>query len=373
MKEITEILAAWDECRATGGVAALATVVRVDGSGYRRPGARMLILGDGKTVGTISGGCLERDVILRAGAVVLSGEPALVRYDSVSEEEVGPAASLGCGGTIDILIEAVGQEHGEGPIALLQTLWSRRKRGVIATVIARQNMDVKVGERAAAEEGVEQLIFAPSGSSVFSQPSVRADIRAALAERQSRQFRLISERGKADIFIEVILPPLQLFIFGAGADVVPLASLGTFLGWRVTVVDMRGGPVGTQRSFDAENVIRCAENNLDRLVIPQESVAVVMNHHWNSDLATLRKLLPEPVSYLGILGPRKRTDRLLFRAGSVDRAAHHVRYPIGDRRRNQQRPARGGRRGAVGAAGADSCPRRSGTRGADRDSGGGER
>jgi xanthine/CO dehydrogenase XdhC/CoxF family maturation factor len=148
-------------------------------------------------------------------------------------------------------------------------------------------------------------------------------------ERQSRQFRFTTEHGRADIFIEVILPPLQLFIFGAGADVAPLASLGTFLGWRVTVVDMRGGPVGTQRAFAAEKVIRCAEKDLDEIAIPADAAAVVMNHNWNSDLATLRRLLPAPVSYLGILGPRKRTDRLLFRAGSVDRAAHHVRYPIG--------------------------------------------
>jgi xanthine/CO dehydrogenase XdhC/CoxF family maturation factor len=230
---------------------------------------------------------------------------------------------------VDILIEAVGGRHGETPLALLQTLWSRRIRGVIATVIARRNLDVNVGERAAQEEGVDHLIFAPSGAAVFGDPAVRNEIRAALAERQSRQFRFVFGPAQADIFIEVILPPLQLFIFGAGADVTPLASLATFLGWRVTVVDMRGGPTGTQRSFAAEQVIRCNEQSFASLAIPAEAAAVVMNHNWNGDLTTLRRLLAEPLGYLGILGPRKRTDRLISRTGAKNRVAQNVRYPIG--------------------------------------------
>src|ERR1700722_4200188 len=99
MKETADILAAWRECRANRRDAALATVVRVEGSAYRRPGARMLILDDGQTIGSVSGGCIERDVLLRAGAIRAGAPSVVARYESISEEEAGPAARLGGGGT----------------------------------------------------------------------------------------------------------------------------------------------------------------------------------------------------------------------------------------------------------------------------------
>src|SRR5580704_5098608 len=122
MKEVSDILSAWRECRAGGGDAALATVVSVEGSAYRRPGARMLILDDGQTIGSVSGGCIERDVLLRAGAI-RAGAPAMVaRYESVSEEEAGPATSLGCGGVVDVLIESLRAVDQNNPLRPLEWL-----------------------------------------------------------------------------------------------------------------------------------------------------------------------------------------------------------------------------------------------------------
>jgi xanthine dehydrogenase accessory factor len=302
MKEISDILSAWRECRQRGESCALATVVRLDGSGYRRPGARMLILGDGQTIGSISGGCLERDVVYRAGAVAAGGEPVLVRYDAMSEEEAGPGASLGCGGTIDILIERA----DDACLAKLDWLWSSRRHGAIVTVIARKNIAVAVGRRAALEE-TGQVQFDEDEIS----PLLLEEARAAMDLRQSRQVRTTIADGWMDLFVEYIQPPLELLIFGAG-DAVPLAELGRSLGWRVTMIDLR-------RSL----------GELENLQIPPEGAAVVMNHNWKNDLAVLRRLGTVNLKYLGVLGPRRRTLRLLSRLGDAAPSAEQMRFPVG--------------------------------------------
>jgi xanthine/CO dehydrogenase XdhC/CoxF family maturation factor len=303
MTEIANILSAWHECLQRGESCALATVVRLDGSGYRRPGARMLILADGATIGSVSGGCLERDVVHRAGAVAAGGEPVLVRYDAMSEEEAGPGASLGCGGTIDILIERADANS----LAQLHWLWSRRRRGAIVTVIAKKNLPIQIGARAALEE-TGQVQF--TGDELSAAPLLE-EARAAIELAQSRRVRHGADDGWMDLFIEYIQPPLELLLFG-GPDALPLADLGRSLGWRVTIIDLRRSTAP-----------------LDRLQIPPDCAAVVMNHHWKNDLAVLRRLGSASLKYLGVLGPRRRTLRLLSRLGDAAPSAEYMRFPVG--------------------------------------------
>ena len=136
MKELADILRALDRI-SPGEHAALATVVRVAGSAYRSPGARMLVLGDGRMIGQVSGGCLERDVLRRAGGVMASKLPILVRYDTANDPENGTGFSLGCGGAIDILIEPLNTPAGRDLIRWLAD--SRSGRRVIATVISKRH------------------------------------------------------------------------------------------------------------------------------------------------------------------------------------------------------------------------------------------
>jgi xanthine/CO dehydrogenase XdhC/CoxF family maturation factor len=303
MKELNDILSAWHGCRLRGESCALASVVRLDGSGYRRPGARMLILGDGRTVGSISGGCLERDVVYRAGSVAAGDEPVLVRYDAMSEEEAGPGASLGCGGTIDILIERA----DERSLEKLDWLWNRRQHGTIVTVIARSSAAIEVGWRAALDESGE--IQCDGGE--LAAPLLE-EARAALELKQSRQVRNAVGDGWVDLFVEYIQPPLELLVFGGGSDSVPLAELGRSLGWRVTVIDMR------RLATSPEN-----------LEIPPDCAAVVMNHNWKHDLSVLRRLGKANVKYLGVLGPRRRTQRLLSRLGNAAPSLQQMYFPVG--------------------------------------------
>jgi xanthine/CO dehydrogenase XdhC/CoxF family maturation factor len=326
MKETADILAAWNECRAAGRDAALATVVRVEGSAYRRPGARMLILDNADTVGSVSGGCIERDVLLRAGAVRAGGSPVVVRYESVSEEEAGPAASLGCGGTVDVLIESLKANDENNPLRPLEWLWSRRKRGVIATVIRGE----KLGWQIAMDDAGQFLSSLPSSqSSVLSSSlSLRAEgsprlLTDAIANRISQYEALETY----EVFVEYVDPPQELIIFGAGADAVPHSFLAKSLGWRVTIVDLRSGPVVVERKFDADVILRRHPNQLDDLAFPFDAAVLVMTHNWMHDLAVIERLRGVPLRYLGILGPRKRTERMFARIGKP--IAENLRYPVG--------------------------------------------
>jgi len=313
MKEIADILAAWREYRAKGCDAALATVVRVEGSAYRRPGARMLILDNATTIGSVSGGCIERDVLLRAGAVS-GGSPAVVaRYESISEEEAGPAASLGCGGTVDVLIESLRAADENDPLLPLEWLWSRRKRGVIATAISGPNL----GWQMAIDDEGKSL--SPTQSLVLSPQS----LMSPLSERSSQHIAV----GKTQFFLEYVEPPQELLLFGAGADAVPMARLAKSLGWRVTVIDLRGGPVVVERTFDADAVLRRRHDQLEDLAIGFDAAVVVMTHNWTHDLAVLERVRGVPLRYLGILGPRKRTERMMARIGRP--IAENLRYPVG--------------------------------------------
>src|SRR6476469_2027698 len=126
MHELSQILAAFEQLRAEGKPAALATVVAVSGSSYRRPGARMLIAEDGRTWGSVSGGCLERDVARRGRGVIAMGSPVLARYDTAEDADSVYVAPPGCRGVIDVFIQPLSRES-PGPIPLVARVLSERR------------------------------------------------------------------------------------------------------------------------------------------------------------------------------------------------------------------------------------------------------
>src|SRR5712692_6409637 len=134
MRELHAIAEAFRQARSNGKAMALASVVSVQGSAYRRPGARMLITEEGQTTGTISGGCLESDVILRARRAIERNETSLVTYDSTSEDDIDFGVGLGCGGVIQILIEPLPREKEPSHLLPLDRLLCLRDAGVVATV-----------------------------------------------------------------------------------------------------------------------------------------------------------------------------------------------------------------------------------------------
>jgi xanthine dehydrogenase accessory factor len=269
MTEIQSILAALSG--VGGQPAALATLVSVRGSSYRRPGARTLLVPHGAKVGSISGGCLEEDVALRLQSVLESGMPQLVTYDTTDENDLVWGVGLGCQGVVQILIERIPAARPGWIAALASNL--REGRGT--------------------ELAVE---FAGSPTETWG---------TSLAEGPWP--------GEPErIFRQRIEPPPRLIIFGAGADAMPLSQMAQQVGWRVTVADSRAAGAVRARFPGAETVLVAPAGSIDEHVeLDGGCFVVLMSHRYYEDLSVLRVLLGRPLAYLGILGPRKRTERLL--------------------------------------------------------------
>ncbi len=307
MKELQDIISAI-ESKETGEKAALATLVKVGGSTYRSPGARMLIKGNSDTIGAISGGCLEGDIFQKAEAVIESGNPCVVKYDSTSEDDMIWGLGLGCQGVAYVLIELL-EENKLQEIDFIKKCFETRTYGAIARVI---NVDyetkIQLGER---------LLL--SGNTIINNLSddnllrdVLKDSQAALQQKSSilKEYQLAT--GKIEVFIEVIQPPLSLIIFGAGYDVLPLVDFSKQLGWHVTVADNRQREASKQRFIKADQVhLSPPEDIFKYIEITERTVGVVMSHNYLDDLEMLKLLLPLNLKYLGILGPKKRTNRII--------------------------------------------------------------
>jgi xanthine dehydrogenase accessory factor len=291
---------------------ALATVVRVEGSAYRRPGARMFVTETGQRTGVLSGGCLEGDVSERALKVIESGKPVVVTYDTTSDDDIVWGLGIGCRGVVQVLIEPAAATRFAGLTQLLQECSKSRERGAMATIIYRSGeAEIEIGARA--------LLY-PYGywsaevsfAKLFPVGEIINELRTAVRNGVSTIKRFELDQGTVDVFIEVIEPAVSLVIFGAGDDALPLVGLARDLGWHITLADTRERALSVKRFAQANEVVICrAEDISERLRLTDKTAVVVMTHNYLHDLELLKTLLYTPLGYLGCLGPRHRTEKLL--------------------------------------------------------------
>ncbi len=309
MRELRDILTSLAVLRARREPAALATITRVNGSTYRRAGARLLIRQDGTTVGSISGGCLEGDVAEAAREVMESGQPRLLTYDLTADDDAVWGLGLGCNGAIDVFVEPVRPEAGLNIAALLQDTIDRRRSAALATLITSSSGGAAVGSR----------LFVPADGQAtgsLGDPALDAKVvamaRSQIAARQSAIVPLEAPGAGGDLFIEVLTPPIPLLVCGAGHDTLPLVRLAHGLGWWVMVADSRPAFATRDRFPEADEVFLAEDREVPTAVrIDRDTFAVVMTHNFLHDLELLRGLLQTPARYIGLLGPRARTDKLL--------------------------------------------------------------
>ena len=308
MKELENIVAAAERALAAGQSAALATVVAVEGSAYRLPGARMLIA-DGKWIaGSISGGCLEDDVVLRAREAIAKDEALVTTYDTTSDDDIVFGVGLGCKGVITILIEPVRPENRSVDfLGFAKSCLEERAAGVVATVI-------RVHGRAGAKPGSRLVSREKESRSDITDRDLTSKIEAAIAYMPdvTSLISVTLEHGSAEVFVERIEPPVPLVVFGAGHDAMPVVRLAKELGWHVTLVDHRPAYATAARFPLADRIVITTPAEMPSTVpLSGETLALVMTHNYLRDLDLLETLLPSPVRYLGLLGPRRRTDQLL--------------------------------------------------------------
>ncbi len=285
MKEIEQILDLWARTERAGESAVLATVVKTSGSSYRLPGARLLLTRAGQRAGSVSGGCLEDDLLKKAWWLTESG-PLIRRYDTTPEGEIASGFGLGCNGIIHVLLERVTPGHAE-ILDLLREVRATRRAATIAHIL-----------EPAARAGQRFVVDTASAASP-SAPSPSAPSLDGLSA-----------------FVEVLAPPVHLLIFGAGDDAVPLADLAKFLGWRVSVFDGRAHYARRDKFPRVDDLFaRPPAESASTVAIDHWTVAVLMSHSYTQDMEALRELSARPLRYLGILGPRKRSTQLLADAG----------------------------------------------------------
>jgi len=311
MSELQRLLTAYDKQHNSQKPCALATVTEVEGSSYRRPGARMLVTDDGHLTGSISGGCLEGDALRRARRVMLTGKSEIIVYDSTDiEEDLEHGAQLGCEGTIHILLESVDYSDTNNPVELLRKTSRQDNAVVLITILSAKNsIQDLVGKRFLITNTKEQQMNLTGNSS--ADQLILNDALEILSSDQSLTQNYSVGQETARIFLEVILPAPQLTVYGAGNDAQYLVRMAIGLGWRVHVIDGRPPQATVQRFPEAESVQIVKLSDLEKQQF-SPGYAVLMSHNYHYDFAVLKQLASfKPVNYIGILGPRKKTDRLL--------------------------------------------------------------
>jgi Xanthine and CO dehydrogenases maturation factor, XdhC/CoxF family len=307
LRELQDIVRGWSELRTRGQEVVLATVVAASGSTYRRPGARLLLSAERWIAGGISGGCLERDVLGKAWWRTREG-PQVVTYDSTSaDDEETWTFGLGCNGRVDVLLERLAASGEAHPLDFIARCLEARRPGVMATVF-RGGPDTM---------GRRLLLEANGVRSDLPPGPVRDAVRAAAetvarGEGRTRAERLGPSTDPHEVLFEVVLPPRSLVIFGTGQDAVPLVRMAAALGFHLTVVSNTSGGAPADLFQEANIRLTASPKTVrEKLTLEEDSAVVIMTHNLSHDRGYLRFALESECRYVGILGPRARTERLL--------------------------------------------------------------
>jgi len=327
MKDLVTILDAIETYAARGVRMALATIVGVRGSAYRHAGARLLVTEQQELVGNISGGCLESDVMIAAEEVIHTGVPRMVTYDLTADDDAVWGLGLGCNGVIDIFIERV--DPSAQAYKLLRRAIAEDQTIAVVTIVGGTG---SLGARmVVSSEGDRHGTL---GAPALDDRAARAAV-AAEREGTSRVHRLAGPEGEGQIFIEVVRPPVRLIVCGAGHDAIPVVHFASALGWRVIVADSRSRFLTGERFPGAQRFIEAApaETAAEAPIDPRTYI-VIMTHNFQHDRDLLRGFLATNAGYIGMLGPKVRTQKILDelrREGNVPAGTdlNHIYGPLG--------------------------------------------
>ncbi|HVR08784.1 MAG TPA: XdhC family protein [Thermoanaerobaculia bacterium] len=374
-KETAEILARLAELKAAGRRAALATVVEIVGSAYRRPGAKLLIEDTGGTLGSVSGGCLEADVREVAQAVVESGMPSLRHYNT-GDDDVVWGLGLGCNGLVDVFV----QPATEGPLAALagrlRELFDGEAPLALATVLAAGDPgDLAAGDEAARVGATLAVELRDAGQAADARPAreprqsgerrnapelarvaagaapprpaglVHGSLGTPELDRQvAARARELVAAGRSGVqtiagcrvFLDVLPPPSHLVVCGGGDDARPLVAYAADVGFRVTLLDHRPALLAAEWFPQASRRIVARPADPD-LALPDaaRSLAVVKTHSLAHDREWVRRLLAAGYPYVGVLGPRGRTEAILREVQGAGERRQGARQDSAERERER--------------------------------------
>ncbi|HEY0653602.1 MAG TPA: XdhC family protein [Chryseosolibacter sp.] len=329
MKEQKSIIEAYKKIDLAKRKVALATVVKVRGSSYRSPGARMLITDEGTWVGSISGGCLEGDALRKARQVMHDGRAITVTYDTREESNQNLGIGLGCNGVIDVLLEPIEPAAEGNVISIFEKLVSIKDSVAMATVFS------------STQGSAKKVLIDTAGKSVLERSDseltalVTDDLSKLFSQKKSFTKEYTFQNERIEVFLELIQPPVSLIIFGGGFDARPVSQLAKSLGWNVSVTDECVAHIAPLFFPTADKLSLCQRDFVDRdFDITPYTACVLMSHNYEYDRDVLKKLLKTETPYIGILGPRKRFDKMLIEFESqkievLPEDFHRIHSPIG--------------------------------------------
>ena len=289
----------------------LATIIGTCGSTYRKTGAMMLISRDSAFEGMISGGCLEGDLLEHAAAVFESGKPALITYDMSADDDLIWSLGIGCDGVIHLLLQRLDRSDGLDVFRRVERSHAERLPAMLAIVTSGNG-----------SAGLGTLAFLDGAGAQAGEPA----LQAILAEAGSDwpDWRCKSTRlGDSDVLLINMPPRVRVLICGAGPDAVPVAEAFCRLDWEVVVVDHRSAFARADRFPSGCKIMHIRQSDLNEAVdLDQLDAAVIMTHHLESDAEYLGQLCERPLSYLGLLGPTARKNRLRQMSGCTNRPVY---------------------------------------------------
>jgi xanthine/CO dehydrogenase XdhC/CoxF family maturation factor len=307
MKEIKAIIKAYDEADKTAVKMALATVVRVEGSSYRRTGARMLVMDNGAWIGGISGGCLEGDALKRARNAIQSAKPTLITYDTTDDDPYQIGVGLGCNGIVDVLFTPLDTADLNNPVEVLKRCVNLpRETHVLLTVTGLP------GTWESITEGQVTRYNGPESLTNFGDAKLQQEIQAAAARQLEAGHSgpngfITTDNHKLELFIEILPPEIHIVLMGHQYDVYPMSRLIKEMDWQLTII---ADPlkINSHIAAIADEVL--PPGDLSGTTIDDYTAIVLMAHDYRTDKRNLPKALSTAAPYIGMLGPRMRSERI---------------------------------------------------------------
>ena len=319
---VRRIIQAFETWRASGEPLVLATVFETAGSTYSKAGHRILIAANGDYQGLVSGGCLEGDLAERARAVLESGQPAAVTYDMRDDADDLWGLGVGCNGMLRVFLQPLSPAEGYEPFTSIAARLVGRGPALLATVIEGAG-GVRPGATLVAGETLERF-----GLDEQAAESLLENGREAVAAGRGRY---VAEPSGLGVLYAPLVPVPRLLVLGAGLDAVPLVNMASQLGWFVSVADHRPAYIARGDLTRAEHVYTIEPAKLaEQVALAEHDAVIVMSHHLVTDRTYLAQLAKVDFTYLGVLGPRARKERLLEALGPVGAALRaRLRGPVG--------------------------------------------
>jgi xanthine/CO dehydrogenase XdhC/CoxF family maturation factor len=316
LKEPSEILELFTSAFNSGQQMVLATVVDVNGSAYRRPGAHLLLVEDGRKAGSISAGCLENDILARGKEVFALPQPLLLEYES--DEFFG--LNYGCDGTIRVLVQPVTDTGVNFPNAYRLAGKTGQTLG-LATIYDCQDQ-----QRIGTQVLFNQVEIIASTAANQISTSILEDCKTSLESAKNRT--VLCEHSDTKVFLEIIKPSLRLAIFGAGDDVIPLLAIAHSVGIETHIVDSRRSYL--ERFSDTQSTQHFNQDFDAKILLEAASrtAIVIMSHNFELDKRFLTTALASECAYIGLMGSRKRTLKMLAELGREEDSVR-IKFPIG--------------------------------------------